>query len=126
MISSRFNDSASNFGNAAMQAANIPWDAAVEMRLGAEGPGETSAYIEVSNPRGFLKRIPIDEARLAECRQQHDGATAMALSQQFVDDLSAQIKTAARDALEHEQRFDGSTGNTRSPSGSPGLRGTDP
>lgn len=108
MISSPFNDSASSFGNAAMQAASVPWDAPVEMRMGAEGPGETGAFIEVSSARRFLKRIPIDEARLAECRQQNDGVTAMALSQQFVDDLSAQIKTAVRDALEHERRFDDS------------------
>lgn len=99
MISSLFNTSASNFGNAAMQAASVPWDTPVDMRLGAEGPGETGAYIEVSSPRGFVKRIPIDEARLAECRQENDGPTAMVLCQQFVDDLSAQIKTAIRDAL---------------------------
>lgn len=99
MISSVFNNSASNFGNAAMQAASVPWDAPVEMRLGAEGPGETRAFIEVSSPLGFMKRIPIDEARLAECRQENDGPTAMALCQQFVDDLSAQIRTAVRDAL---------------------------
>jgi hypothetical protein len=99
MISSVFNDSASNFGNAAMQAANIPWDAPVEMRLGAEGPGETGAFIEVSGPSGFLKRIPIEEARLAECRQQNDGPTTMALCQKFVDDLSVQIKTSVRDAM---------------------------
>ncbi|MGO2746208.1 hypothetical protein [Microbacterium sp.] len=99
MISSPFNDSASSFGNAAMQAASIPWDAPVEMWLGAEGPGETGAFIEVSSPRGFLKRIPIEEARLAECRQQNDGPTTMALCQQLVDDLSAQVKTAVRDAL---------------------------
>ncbi|OIU87701.1 hypothetical protein [Microbacterium sp. AR7-10] len=99
MISSLFNTSASNFGNAAMQAASVPWDAPVEMRLGAEGPGETGAFIEVSSPLGFMKRIPIDEARLAECRQENNGPTAMALCQQFVDDLSAQIRTAVRDAL---------------------------
>lgn len=102
MISSVFNNSASNFGNAAMQSANIPWDAPVEMRLGAEGPGETGAFIEVSSPRGFVKRIPIDEARLAECRQENDGPTALALCQQFVDDLSVQIKSAVSDASEHE------------------------
>lgn len=102
MISSPFNDSASSFGNAAMQAASIAWDAPVEMRLGAEGPGESGAFIEVSSPRGFLKRIPIEEARLAECRRQHDGPTTMALCQQLVDDLSAQVKTAVRDASEQE------------------------
>lgn len=95
MITSPFNTSASNFGNAALQAANIPWDAPVDMRLGAEGPSETGAYIEVSNPHGFLKRIPIDEARLAECRQEE----ALALCQRFVDDLSAEIRTAVREAL---------------------------
>jgi len=98
MISSLFNTSASNFGNAALQAAHIPWDAPVEIRLGADGPGETSAFIEVSNHRRFLKRIPIDEARLTECRQENDGPTTMALCQQFVDDLSAQIKTAVGQA----------------------------
>lgn len=102
MISSVFNNSASNFGNAAMRAARVPLDAPVEMRLGAEGPGEIGAFIEVSSPRGFVKRIPIDEARLAECRQQNDGPTVMTLCQQFVDDLSAQIKSAVRDASEHE------------------------
>ena len=64
MISSPFNTSASNFGNAAMQTADVPWDTPVKMRLGADGPGETGAYIEVSTTRGFAKRIPIDEARL--------------------------------------------------------------
>lgn len=97
MISSPSNDSASNFGNAAMQAANIPWDTPVEMRLGAERPSEAGANIEVSSHGGFVRRIPIDEARLAECRQQNDGPTTMALYQQLVDDLAAQIKTAVRD-----------------------------
>jgi len=53
MISSSFNTSASNFGNAAMQTADVPWDTPVKMRLGADGPGETGAYIEVSTTRGF-------------------------------------------------------------------------
>lgn len=44
MISSPFNTSASNFGNAAMRAASrpIPLDAQVEMRLDAHGPGFTT------------------------------------------------------------------------------------
>lgn len=96
MIRSLFNDSASNFGNAAMQAANIPWDTPVEMRLGAEGPGENGAYIEVSGQSGFHRTIPIDDASLAECRQ--SGRSARALSQQLVNDLAAQIRTAVSDA----------------------------
>lgn len=99
MISSPFNDSASSFGNAAMQSASIPWDAPVDMRLGAAGPGETGAFIEVTGPSGSLKRIPIDDARLAECRQENNGPTALALCQQFVDDLSAQIKAVVGEAL---------------------------
>ena len=98
-ISSPFNTSASNFGNAAMQAANVPWDTPVEMRLGADGPGETGAYIEVSAPRGFAKRIPIDEARLSECRQELDGPAGIKLCQQLVDDLSARIRTAVKEAV---------------------------
>lgn len=98
MITSPFNTSASNFGNAAMQAASIPGDAPVEMRLRAEGPGENGAYIEVSSQSGFLRRILIDEARLAECRQEDDGPAAMALCQQLVHDLAAQIRTAVDDA----------------------------
>lgn len=95
MISSPFNTSASNLGNAAMRTANIPWDTPVDMRLRAEGPGQTGAYIEVSGPRGFLKKVPLDEARLAECRQED----ALALCQQFIDDLSAQIRTTVGEAL---------------------------
>ncbi|AXL12094.1 hypothetical protein DXT68_08060 [Microbacterium foliorum] len=102
MISSVFNNSASNFGNAAMRAASVPLDAPVEVRLGAAGPGETGASIEVTGPSGFLKRIPIDDARLAECRLENGGPTVLALCQQFVDDLSALIKSAVRDASEHE------------------------
>lgn len=98
MIPSTFNDSASNFGNAAMHAASIPWDAPVEMRLGAEGPGENGAYVEVSSQTGFHRTIPIDDARLAECRQEDDGPTAMASCQQLVDDLAAQIRDAVSDA----------------------------
>lgn len=98
MITSPFNTSASNIGNAAMQAASIPWDAPVEMRLGAEGPGENDAYVEVSSHGGYVRRISIDNARLAECRQEDDGPTAMGLCQQLVDDLAAQIRTAVCDA----------------------------
>lgn len=94
MISSLFNNSASNFGNAALEAARIPWDSPVEMRLGADGPGEAGAYIEVSTTGGFLRRIPIEPARLAECRREHDGPTALALCQKFVDDLAAQVRAA--------------------------------
>ena len=100
MISSPFNVSASNFGNAAMQAANIPWDTPVEMRLRAEGPGEKDAYIEVRSQTGFLRRILIEDARLAECRQGNGGPTTIALCQQLVDDLSAQIKTSVRQATD--------------------------
>lgn len=99
MISSPFNTSASNFGNAAMQTADVPWDTPVKMRLGADGPGETGAYIEVSTTRGFAKRIPIDEARLSECRQEQDGAAGIALCQQLVDDLAARIKPAVAEAV---------------------------
>ncbi|MEU3307990.1 hypothetical protein [Nocardiopsis sp. NPDC006832] len=99
MISSPFNTSASNFGNAAMQTSDVPWDTPVKMRLGADGPGETGAYIEVSTTRGFAKRIPIDEARLSECRQEQDGAAGIALCQQLVDDLAARIKTAVAEAV---------------------------
>lgn len=98
-ISSPFNTSASNVGNAAMQAANIPWNASVEMRLGADGPGEKGAYIEVGAPPGFLRRIPIDDGRLDASRQ-GDGTRAMALCQQLVDDLAAQIRTAVKEALQ--------------------------
>lgn len=98
MIPSTFNDSASNFGNAAMQAANVPWDAPVQMRLGAEGPGESGAYIEVSSPGGYVRRIPINAERLAKCRQEDDGPTAMRLCQQLVDDLAEEIRTAVGDA----------------------------
>lgn len=99
MIASLFNDSASNFGNAAMRAANIPSDAPVDMKLGAEGPGEGCAYIEISSQTGFLRRILIEDARLAGCRQGSDGPTAMALCQRLVDDLAAQIRTAVSDAM---------------------------
>lgn len=98
MITSPFNTSASNFGNAAMQAANIPWDTPVEVRLGAEGSGENGAYIEVSSRSGFLRRILIEDARLAECRQGNGGPTTMAVCQQFVDDLAEEIKAAVCDA----------------------------
>ena len=47
MISSPFNTSASNFGNAAMQTADVPWDTPVKMRLGADGPGETWGVSEL-------------------------------------------------------------------------------
>ncbi|MGO2061403.1 MAG: hypothetical protein ACTH2M_00075 [Microbacteriaceae bacterium] len=96
MIPSNFNDSASNFGNAAMQAANIPWDTPVQVRLGAEGPGENGAHIEVSNETGFHRTIPIEDGRLAECRQ--SGPSARALSQQLVDDLAKEIKAAVGEA----------------------------
>jgi len=99
MISSTFNTSASNFGNAAMQTAGIPWDTPVEMRLGADGPGETGAYIEVSTTHGFAKRIPIDEARLSECREEQEGPAGITLCQQVVDDLVAQIRTAVKEAV---------------------------
>ncbi|SDS58105.1 hypothetical protein SAMN04489860_1868 [Paraoerskovia marina] len=99
MISSVFNTSASNFGNAAMQAAQIPWNAPVEMRLGAQGPSENGAYIEVSSQDGYLERIPIDDGRLNECRQEGSGPTAMALCQQMVDELAARIRTAVEEAL---------------------------
>lgn len=96
MIPSTFNDSASNFGNAAMQAASIPGDAPVEVRLGADGPGENGACIEVSSPGGYIRRIPIDAERLAECRQ--GGPSARALSQQLVDDLAEEIRSAVGEA----------------------------
>lgn len=99
MISSVFNTSASNFGNAAMQAAQIPWNAPVEMRLGAQGPSENGAYIEVSSQDGYLERIPIENGRLNECRQEDDGPTAMTQCQQLVDDLTAQIRTSVEEAL---------------------------
>ncbi|WP_431794916.1 hypothetical protein [Micrococcus luteus] len=98
MIHSLFNTSTSNFGNAAMQAANIPSDTPVEMRLGAEGPGEHGAYIEVSGQSGFHRTTPIDDARLTGCRQEDDGPTSMVLCQQLVDDLATQIRTAVDDA----------------------------
>src|SRR5699024_2459445 len=97
-ISGPFNMSASNVGNAAMQAANVPWDTPVEMRLGADGPGEIGAYVEVSTPRGFATRIPIDEGRLSGCRHEEGGAAGIALCQRLVDDLAAQIRTAATEA----------------------------
>lgn len=98
-ISSPFNTSASNFGNAAMQTAGIPWDTPVEMRLGADGPGETGAYIEVSTTRGFATQIPIDEGRLSECRHEEGGPAGIALCQRLVDDLAAQIRTAVKEAV---------------------------
>ena len=96
MIASLFNDSASSFGNAVMRAAGIPSNAPVEMKLGAEGPSESGAYIEVSSPGGYLRRIPIDVQRLAECRQ--SGPSARALSRQLVDDLVEEIKAAVGEA----------------------------
>lgn len=98
-ISSPFNTGASNVGNAAMQAANVPWDAPVEVRLGADGPGETGAYIEVGAPPGFVRRIPIDEKRLTKCRQEQDGPAGIALCQQLVDDLAARIRTVVKEAV---------------------------
>lgn len=50
MISSVFNTSAANSGNATMRAACIPWDFPVELILRACGPNEKDAYIEVSSP----------------------------------------------------------------------------
>lgn len=98
-ISNPFNTSASNVGNAAMQASGVPWDAPVEMRLGADGPGEIGAYIEISTTRGFSQRIPIDEARLSECRHEEGGPAGIALCQQLVDDLAARIRTVVKEAV---------------------------
>ena len=98
-ISSLFDTSASNVDNAAMQAANVPWDTPVEIRLGADGPGEIGAYVEVSDPCGFATRIPIDEGRLSECRHEEGGPVGIALCQRLVDDLAAQIRTAVKEAV---------------------------
>lgn len=109
MIGSMFNMSAANFGNAAMRAARISWDSPVELQLGACGPNEKDAYIEVSSPSGHHEQIPIDAGRLAECRQENDGPIAMAKCQQFVDDLATQIRRVVDDALASETEIPGSS-----------------
>lgn len=67
MITSPFNTSASNFGNAEIQAAGrwIPLDVPVEMRPAYSWAGE-----EVHTSK---RAIPIDPARLAECRDLSSG-----------------------------------------------------
>lgn len=62
-ISADFNTNASNFGHAAMVAANIPWDAPVEIWLSASSPGEGGAFVEVSSQPGFSRKIFIDAER---------------------------------------------------------------
>ena len=68
MISSPFNTSASNFGNAAMQTADVPWDTPVKMRLGVDGPGETGAYIEVDGSAGTVRPLDVSDGDGSEAQ----------------------------------------------------------
>lgn len=99
MISNLFNTSTSLFGNVAMQAARLPLNTPVEMRLGAHGPSKKGAYSEVSNQHGFFEQIPLENGRLDECGQE-EGTHAVTLCQQLVDDLAARIRLAVKRALQ--------------------------
>ena len=99
MISTLFNTSASNFGHAAMRAVKVPVDAPIDMKLGANGPGEERAYVEITALNGFTRQIPIDRSRLLERRGEDVDFTDHDLCQLIVDDLADRIKSAVAEAV---------------------------
>lgn len=106
MISQFFMMSLSNFIQAAMNDVlrHVPADAPVKVTFGSHAPagqaGEREGYIKVTSPSGFEREILVDDNAVAACNQAEDGRAA---SQELVDQLAAELRSAVSDALELER-----------------------